>query len=251
MSTMEHILPFEAQNGLFWPRYLLDSLLAFVGAMLVTAIIYFFRLYPRIPNISIVYLLVVLALASTRGRYASILASLVAFLSFDFFLVPPLYVFTINRAEEWIALFVFLVTAILTSQLAVELRERAEQARRREHETHTLYDLLRLTNREGEPELQLHTIAQAVVDVFSSWGVQDCAILLPDSTGNLRVLASVYQPVEQITLSSEEQTLAVWVMDHGRTMGLYDEASLHVSSAAYSRPRVPAQRGAMRRSLRL
>jgi two-component system sensor histidine kinase KdpD len=34
-------------------------------------------------------------------------------------------------------------------------------------------------------------------------------------------------------------------------MGLYDEASLHVSSAAYSGPQVPAQRGAMRRSLRL
>ena len=77
------------------------------------------------------YLLVVISLASTRGRYASILACLVAFLAFDFFLVPPLYVFTINRVEEWIALFVFLVTAILTSQLAVTLRERAEQAARR------------------------------------------------------------------------------------------------------------------------
>ena len=68
--------------------------------MLVTGVIFAFQLYPRIPNISIVYLLVVLALASTRGRYAAIFASLVAFLSFDFFLVPPLYVFTISRIEE-------------------------------------------------------------------------------------------------------------------------------------------------------
>ncbi|SRR5579883_358906 len=251
MSTMEHMLPVEVQNGLPWPRYLLDSLLAFVGAMLVTAVIYFFHLYPRIPNISIVYLLVVLALASTRGRYASILASLVAFLSFDFFLVPPLYVFTINRAEEWIALFVFLVTAILTSQLAVELRERAEQARRREHETHTLYDLLRLTNREGEPERQLHTVAQAIVDVFSSWGVQDCAILQPDKTGNLQVQASACQPIEQVVLSSDEQTTAGWVMTHGRTMGLYDETTFPVSPSAYSEQPTPAQRRAVRRSLRL
>src|SRR5215471_18863217 len=109
--------------------------------MLVTGIIYTFHLYPRIPNISIVYLLVVMALASTRGRYAAILASLVAFLTFDYFLVPPLYVFTIARIEEWIALFVFLVTAILTSQLAVALRDRAEQASRGERETRILYDL--------------------------------------------------------------------------------------------------------------
>lgn len=255
MSMIEHMLPVEEQNGLLWQRYLLDTVLAFVGAMLVTGIIYFFKLYPRIPNISIVYLLVVLALASTRGRYASILASLVAFLSFDYFLVPPLYVFTINRAEEWIALFVFLVTAILTSQLAVELRERAEQARRREHETHILYDLLRLTNREGEPERQLYAVAQAVVDVFSSWGVQDCAILQPDRAGNLRVQASAYQPVEQLTLSSEEQTLAAWVMAHGRTMSLYDETPLQVPISASSEQRTPvkhgATKGAIRHSLRL
>src|SRR5579872_4635784 len=187
MITLEHILPVEANREYSWQRFLLDSTLAFVGAMATTGIIYAFQLYPRIPNISIVYLLVVLALASTRGRYASILASLVAFLSFDFFLVPPLYVFTINRVEEWIALFVFLVTSILTSQLAVLLRKRALEASRRERETRILYDLVRVTNREAEPERQLHTIAQSVVDVLSSWGVHDCAILLPDSSGTLQI----------------------------------------------------------------
>ncbi len=34
------------------------------------------------------------------------------YLSFDFFLVPPLYTFVISRWEEWIALFVFLATAL-------------------------------------------------------------------------------------------------------------------------------------------
>src|SRR6266480_3569011 len=223
MSTVEHLLPIGQSKTRSWEQYLVDCALAVVGTMLVTGMIAVFHLYPRIPNISIVYLLVVLALASIRGRYASILASLVAFLSFDFFLVPPLYVFTINRIEEWIALFVFLVTAILTSQLAVTLRERAEQASRRERETHILYDLVRLTNREGVPERQLHTIAQAVVDVLSSQGVHDCAILQPDAAGTLQVQSSAYQPVEQITLSSDEKAIAAWVMKHGRTMGLYDE----------------------------
>src|ERR1700680_36206 len=161
VSTIEYVLPVEAPDAFPWQRYLLDSALAFGGAMLVTGVIYAFGLYPRIPNISIVYLFVVLALASTRGRYASVLASLVAFLSFDFFLVPPLFVFTISRVEEWIALFVFLVTAILTSQLAVSLSKRALEASRRERETRILYDLVRVTNLEAEPERQLHTIAQA------------------------------------------------------------------------------------------
>src|SRR5438067_2933900 len=232
MSTIEHVLPVEAHNVLPWQRYLLDSVLAFGGAMLVTWVIYLFQLYPRIPNISIVYLLVVLLLASTRGRYAAILASLVAFFSFDYFLVPPLYVFTIDRVEEWIALFVFLVTAILTSQLAVALRERAEQASRRERETRILYDLVGVTNREAEPEHQLQAIARAVVDVLSSWGVHDCAILQPDTAGILRVQASAYQPAGQITFSSDEKAIATWVIVHGRTMGLYDDSTLTPSTAA-------------------
>ncbi|HEY6541880.1 MAG TPA: DUF4118 domain-containing protein, partial [Ktedonobacteraceae bacterium] len=232
MITLEHILPFEANREYSWQRFLFDSLLAITGAMATTGIIYVFQLYPRIPNISIVYLLVVLALASTRGRYASILASIVAFLAFDFFLVPPLYVFTINRVEEWIALFVFLVTAILTSQLAVLLRKRALEASRRERETRILYDLVRVTNLEAEPERQLHTIAQAVVDVLSSWGVHDCAILLPDTGGILLIQASAYQSAKEMALSSDEKAIASWVMSHGRTMGLYDDSDLASTTSA-------------------
>ena len=255
MSAVDHIMPIGRSKVRPWQQYLLDTVLAFLAALLVTGVIFAFKLYPRIPNISIVYLLVVLALASTRGRYAAILASLVAFLSFDFFLVPPLYVFTINRVEEWIALFVFLVTAILTSQLAVTLRQRAEQSNRRERETRILYDLVRVSNREEEPEHQLHAIAQAIVDVFSSWGVYDCAILQPDGSGTLRVQASAYQPMKQITLSDDEKAIASWVMTHGRSMGLYDDSSLASSTSSRFVQRVivrsTAKGRAVHRSLRL
>src|SRR5690348_128006 len=112
MSTIEQIpqLPVHAEKH--WQRYLIDSLLAIGASLVMTGIIYAFHLYPTIPNISIVYLLVILVLATTRGRYAALVAAVVAFLSFDFFLVPPLYTFVIARWEEWLALFVFLATAL-------------------------------------------------------------------------------------------------------------------------------------------
>src|SRR5690348_12166382 len=89
MSTIERIPQLPARPEESWQRYLIDSLLAGGGTLVVTGIIYTFHLYPTIPNISIVYLLVILALATMRGRYASLVAAVVAFLSFDFFLVPP------------------------------------------------------------------------------------------------------------------------------------------------------------------
>jgi two-component system sensor histidine kinase KdpD len=224
MSTIEHFSLREESRGYRWLSYLFDSALAIIGALLVTTVIFFWHLYPRIPNISIVYLLVVLALASTRGRYAAIVASVAAFLAFDFFIVPPIYTFTMYRPEEWIALFVFLTDAILTGHLASSLRFRAQQAARREHETRILYDLVRKTAQEEDSEYQLQVIAHAIVEVFSSWGIQECAILQTDESGTVQLRAST-TPKQQTTLSADERVAAAWVMSHGQSVRLDTDIS--------------------------
>ena len=236
MSQVEHLPSLEVREGPRWRRYLIDSTLAIVGALLITGIIYALHLYPKIPNISLAYLLIVLALASTRGLYAAVLSSLVAFASFDYFLVPPYYTFTIARFEEWLALIVFLTTAIITGQLASALRQRAEQASRRARETSILYELVRATNSEEDLERQLSVIAHAVVDVFSSWGVRDCAILLPDAGGKLILQASALQADGQVKLSSDEEATAAWVMAQDQTVELHD-VSLAPQLSTSSAPR--------------
>jgi len=123
-----------------WRRYVNDSLLALGGGVLVTSLIAAGHLYPRIPTISLVYLLVVVALASTRGLYAASLASLLAVLAFDYFLVPPLYTFVVSKVEDLLTLSVFLATAVITSQLAWAQRRSAEEARGREREIRLLYE---------------------------------------------------------------------------------------------------------------
>jgi two-component system, OmpR family, sensor histidine kinase KdpD len=249
MSQIEHLPSLEAREEPGWKRYLGDGLLAIVGTLLVTGLIYTFQLYPRIPNISLVYLLVVLTLASTRGLYAAILASVVAFLSFDFFLVPPFYTFTIAKFDEWLALFVFLVTAIITGQLASALRKRAEQARRREHETRILYELVRATNSEEDLYRQLSIVARAVVDVFASWGVRDCEILLPDVKSRLAVQGSASQPADQVKLSSDEEATASWVMTQAQTVELHDVSLVPQKSGDY-RPRAIVRSTATKDSVR-
>ncbi len=123
-----------------WGRYAGDSALAMVGVSLITSVIAVAQLYPRIPTIAFVYLLLVLTLASTRGLYAAILTSLLAFLCFDFFFFPPPYTFLVTKAEDLFTLVVFLTTAFITGQLASALRRRAEQARSRERELRILYE---------------------------------------------------------------------------------------------------------------
>src|SRR5713101_7005970 len=140
MKQAEHSSSLQARAKPPWGRYAGDSALAIAGVSLITAVIAVAHLYPRIPTIAFVYLLLVLTLASTRGLYAAILTSLLAFLCFDFFFFPPPHTFLVVKAEDLFTLVVFLTTAIITGQLASTLRRRAEQARSREREIRILYE---------------------------------------------------------------------------------------------------------------
>ena len=237
MNIRAYILPGEGDNPLLWRQYLLDSLLALAGVLLVTGGIALFDLYPRIPTVPLIYLLVVLALASLRGRTAAILASLLAFCFYDFFLVPPLYTFVVGKLDDLVALVVFLATAIITGQLASALRHRAEQANRREQETHILYELGRAVNSQDDLTAQLATVARAAVSVFSSRGVQDCALLLPNAHGVLEVQASAKVPWDQVHLSRDERSAAVWVMQHHQTVDVHDGGAT-ADQGRYTAPRL-------------
>lgn len=226
MSYTQSILSLRKPlRGGWLYRMLLDSGLAFFGVLLVTGLIAFFQLYPRISTISLSYLLVVLALAVLRGRTAAILASVLAFGAFNFFLVPPLYTFEVGRLDDLMSLFVFLATAIITGQLASALRTRAEEAREREWETQVLYELGRAVTNEDEFSAQLSTVVRAVVNVFSAWGVRDCTLLLPDADEILQAQAHASQeesPERELKpCSPEEQAAAKWVMQYHQTVDVY------------------------------
>ena len=234
MQTVEQIPQLPVRTKRSWQQYLVDGLLGVGGVLAVTGIIYGYHLYPTIPNISVVYLLVILALASTRGRFAAIVASVAAFLAFDFFLVPPLYTFVISRGEDWIALFVFLATALITSQLAAVARQSAEQARLRERETRILYEAGRVINSTDRLDEQLDTIALALVRIFAPWGVRECALLLPDENGTLRIQADAPIRIEHFTLTLEEMTAAKEVLAEGKmkVVGQSVAAARSVSTTA-------------------
>ncbi|HLI28891.1 MAG TPA: ATP-binding protein [Chloroflexota bacterium] len=102
--------------------------------------------FGRIPiaNISMLYLIAVLAVAVAFGSGPAVVASVAAVLAFDYFFVEPVHTFTVSDPSEWVALLLFLVTAIVTGQLAAGQRRRAQEAEQREREAVVLYDIARL-----------------------------------------------------------------------------------------------------------
>ena len=69
-----------------------------------------------IPNLSMVFLLAVLVTAMSFGIWPAIYASVLSFLAYNFFFIPPLYTFTIAEPYELLALVIFLVVAVVSSR---------------------------------------------------------------------------------------------------------------------------------------
>ncbi len=223
MEAIERIPQIPTAFERSWPHYLLDTAFAVVSTLLLTGVMYTAHLYPTIPDIAIIYLLVILPLAIWRGSYAAIVAAIVASLSFDFFLVPPLYTLTVGRWEEWLGLFIFLLTALLISLLAAQVRRSAEEARLREREARILYALMRVTNDADQLDDQLDAIVLAIVRVFASWGLHACALLLPAADGTLAVRAEAPISIDGFTLSAEELRAAKMAMTGGEIVGVVTE----------------------------
>ena len=87
------------------------------------------------------FLLPVLAAGALLGRGPAVLASVLSFLAFNWFFVPPVHTLTVADAEDWQGLLTSLAVALVTGELTSRLRARADDANRREHEAIALQEV--------------------------------------------------------------------------------------------------------------
>lgn len=74
------------------------------------------------------FVLVVLVVSAFSTRRVSIAVSLLAFVSFNFFFVPPVGTFSVAKPDDWVTLFALLAVSIVASHLSSVARERGRQA---------------------------------------------------------------------------------------------------------------------------
>ena len=117
-------------------------------------------------------LLLVLFLAAQWGLRYAVTTAIAATVAYNFYFLPPIGTLTINDPQNWLAIFVFLVVAVVGSRLSERAREEAEDARRRQRELEVLYglsrQLLQAENVAGllnaiSPAILLVTRADAIV----------------------------------------------------------------------------------------
>ncbi len=204
-------------------------LLRFAGVILAVAAVAAIDLrvlHANSATAALSFLLLVLGLATRVGLKESILASVAGMLAYNFFFLPPIGTLTIADPQNWVALFVFLVTAITASQLSSSARRKAEEAAAREQEVQRMYDFSRaLMLRDDERNLA-DQITQKISEIFD---VQDVSFYdregdsvhrmwLPDSALQEAFLREAAGTGE-IARKPESRVIVVPVRLGGRSLG--------------------------------
>ncbi|MGE3333881.1 MAG: DUF4118 domain-containing protein [Rhodospirillaceae bacterium] len=165
----------------------------------------------EISSIALVFLSAVLASAVTYGLWPSVFAAVVSALAYNFFFLPPLYTFTIGDAENVVALFFFIVVAVVAGNLTALMRAQAISARQRARTTEELYTF----SRKLAGSVILDDLLWATAYQIASMLKVRVVLLLPED-GVIAVRAG-YPPED--TLAEADFAAAKWSWEHARPAG--------------------------------
>jgi two-component system sensor histidine kinase KdpD len=161
----------------------LGVLVAAVSVVATTALLFPLSEIAPAVSLGVVYLLAVLLVSTLWGLWLGLATSFAAALAFNFFHIEPTGRFTIADAENWVALAVFLVVAIVASTLSELAATRARDADRRRREADLAAELARLLLGAPDPRAALPGAAKRIADALE---VDSAAVVLDHAEGDER-----------------------------------------------------------------
>jgi two-component system, OmpR family, sensor histidine kinase KdpD len=142
---------------------------------IVTGTIFALRNHVPVLSLGVLYLPAVLVVAVLFGLAFAVAVSIAGMLAFNFFFLPPVHTLALRDSENWLALAVYLVTAVVVSELATRSRRRAADAGQREREATFLADVSGILLEADYVQSRLKDVAAAAAAVL---GVRDPRIEL-------------------------------------------------------------------------
>lgn len=222
-----------------WPatRSLIGYAAAILGVSALTGLLYWVPEATDNPGISLLYFVVVLGVALRYGGGAALFASLLAFFTFDLFLVEPHYRVTARQPEQWLALWIFLTTAVVTGQLVSRLQSQIAEARQRAREAAALADASWTVASQVSREAAMDEVLQQLCRVLHP---KAAAILLPGEADNALEVVAWRGPREEALpdfTHGSAQSIARYVWERGRSVGWEEDEILPLPPGADTSPR--------------
>lgn len=193
--------PFQISPYLFSTVYV-------AGALAVSAVLDQFL---DVRNLASVLLLAVLTSAVTFGLWPALYACFLSAIAFNFFFLEPRYTMTIRDPESIVAFAVFLVVAVIASNLTARVQRQAAAARSRARATEDIY----LFSKKLAGAGTLDDVLWATAFQIASMLKLRVVLLLPEE-GTITVKAG-YPPDD--TLAEADIAAARWAWEHNRAAG--------------------------------
>jgi len=190
-------------------RQLLAYPLALASVAAVTLLIGVLESNLGIVHNPLLYLIAILVTATSLGSLPAVFASLASFVAFDWFFVEPRFTMSLAQSEDWTALLLFLLTAIITGQLAAGQRQRAQEAAQREREATVLYDVVQLLA-SSELNRAIDTIAGRLLSELQLLAV---VVDLVDERGVSQTRAAAGDPAIVEAIRSNPGTCRIGLAD--------------------------------------
>ena len=157
--------------------------LACAALVALTVLVYVKLLHVNPTTVALTFLLAVLAVAASWGLRYAIPMSIAAALCFNFFFLPPVGTLTIADTQNWVALFAFLFTSIVASNLSERARRQTWEAHQRRQEVERLYTFSQQLLVAENVVALLQTVPHFLAETF---GAVEAAIYLSNNDRSYR-----------------------------------------------------------------
>ena len=168
----------------------------------VTALFFALREALDSTLIALLYLIPLGMITAFWGLGPGIVSASVTFLTFNYFFIEPYYTFTVHHATDVVILVVFLIVAVVISQLVARAQAGLDAAMAREREATQLYELsTALTGLHDEHAIaqilakQIHAVSQGDHIKINIAGTNPFIFQLPATTPPAR-LPDLIIPIE-------------------------------------------------------
>jgi two-component system sensor histidine kinase KdpD len=189
-----------------YQRSVAGSAVALVGLAALVGILLPFRDHLSTAIPALVFVVPVIFGVMVGGTASGAFGAVVGFLLYDVFFLPPYGRLTVQSAQNWIALLVYVVVVLVVAQIVVKLRAAREEAQRRTEDSDRLFELSQALI--GDLTLS-QLLTHIVTTVQTAFSPRWTALVLPDDEGasgadrlELRVAANAGQELSPADVSS-------------------------------------------------
>lgn len=207
---------------------------AVLACVLTTALVVPLRGTFAETNLAMVYLLGVVFVTVRLGRGPGILASVLAVLAFDVFLVPPYYSVSVADTEYLLTFAIMLVVSLVVSHLTANLGYQAEISRRGERRASALFAL----SQDLSGAQSAGQIAEVGMRHLGATFNARAVFLFPDAAASVKLAPARDAKGDGPRLGEEVLRIAQLVFER-KAAAAYDEGAVTSAGIRYLPLRAP------------